>query len=225
MAIIPLPSQIETRAGVFRLSAQTGILADLPNRWNAGFLQALLSAPTGFPLPVRALDQAGDNSILLRLDPGLEPLGSEGYRLAVSPAQVTIESSGTAGVFYGLQSLRQLLPNEIEQRRPVSGVDWCVDCLVITDRPRFAWRGFMLDEGRHFQGREAVLRSLDLMALQKLNIFHWHLTEDQGWRIEIKKYPRLTQLGSQRARHPERIYRWKTRWRPARRVLHPGRDP
>jgi hexosaminidase len=198
MTIIPLPSQIETHAGVFRLTADTGILTDLPNRWNADFLQSLLSNPTGFPLPVHPLDKAGKDSICLRLNPGLADLGREGYRLTVSPAAVTVEAPETTGVFYGIQSLRQLLPIEIEQRRPVSGVDWCIACLAINDRPRFAWRGFMLDEGRHFQGRDTALRMLDLMALQKLNVFHWHLTEDQGWRIEIKKYPRLTEIGSQR---------------------------
>ncbi len=198
MNILPLPSQIEPRTGVFRLTAQTGILTDLPNRWNAGYLQTFLSAPTGFPLPVRTSDQAGPNSIRLRLDPELAALGPEGYRLTVSPTQVTVVAPQTTGVFYGLQSLRQLLPIQIEERRLVPGVDWQVACLIITDRPRFAWRGFMLDEGRHFQGRETVLQTLDLMALHKLNVFHWHLTEDQGWRIEIKKYPRLTEIGSRR---------------------------
>ena len=198
MNIIPLPSQIEARSGEFRLTAETGILTDLPNHWNADFLQALLSTPTGFPLRVHTADQAGQNSIRLHLDPGLESLGPEGYRLSVSPTSVTVAASQTAGVYYGLQSLRQLLPVEIEERRPVSGVDWQAACLAITDQPRFAWRGFMLDEGRHFQGREIVLKTLDLMALQKLNVFHWHLTEDQGWRIEIKKYPRLTEIGSHR---------------------------
>jgi hexosaminidase len=111
---------------------------------------------------------------------------------------VTIAAPGTAGVFYGIQSLRQLLPIEIEERRLVPGISWNIPCLEITDAPRFAWRGFMLDEGRHFQGKEAILRILGLMALQKLNIFHWHLTDDQGWRIEIKKYPRLTAIGSHR---------------------------
>jgi hexosaminidase len=199
MPIIPLPSRMEPCSGAFQLTADMVILADLPDRWNAAYLHDLLAAPTGFPLPVRAFDQAGKNAICLRVDPALASLGREGYRLAVSPEAVTVAAPETAGVFYGLQSLRQLLPVEVEERQPVSGVNWQVDCLVITDRPRFSWRGFMLDEGRHFQGKETVLRTLDLMALQKLNVFHWHLTEDQGWRIEIKKYPKLTGIGSRRA--------------------------
>jgi hexosaminidase len=199
MTIIPLPSQIEPHADEFQLTAETVILTDVPNRWNAAYLHSLLAAPTTLPLPVRASEWAVKNSIRLRLDPGLESLGREGYRLTVTPEAVTIEAPGMAGVFYGIQSLRQLLPVEVEERHPVSGVDWRLACLVITDQPRFSWRGFMLDEGRHFHGKETVLLTLDLMALQKLNIFHWHLTEDQGWRIEIKKYPRLTEIGSQRA--------------------------
>ncbi len=199
MPIIPLPSRIEANDSEFKLTAETVILTDVPNQWNADHLHNLLAAPSGLPLPVRVSDQAGKSSIRLHLVQGLESLGQEGYRLAVSSEAVTVEAPETAGVFYGLQSLRQLLPVEVEERHPVAGVDWRIAGMVITDQPRFPWRGFMLDEGRHFHGKETVLLTLDLMALQKLNIFHWHLTEDQGWRIEIKKYPRLTEIGSRRA--------------------------
>ena len=199
MPIIPLPSLIEARSSTFQLTADTVILTDHPNRWNAAYLHNLLAAPTGFPLPDRGFDQTGKNAICLRLVPELASLGQEGYRLAISPETVSVEAPETTGVFYGLQSLRQLLPVEVEEHQPVPDVNWQLDCQVITDRPRFSWRGFMLDEGRHFQGKETVLRTLDLMALQKLNVFHWHLTEDQGWRIEIKKYPKLTEIGSVRA--------------------------
>jgi hexosaminidase len=196
--ILPLPARMEPRPGAFRLTRDTVILTDPPNCWNADYLHGLLSIPTGFPLTVRPSDQVGKSVFHLRLDPGLSELGREGYRLTVAPETVLLEAPETAGVFYGLQSLRQILPVEIEQRHLVSGVDWQIACVFILDRPRFPWRSFMLDEGRHFQGRDTVLRQLDLMALQKLNIFHWHLTEDEGWRIEIKKYPRLTEIGSQR---------------------------
>ncbi len=132
---------------------------------------------------------------------GIKPqtsLGKEGYRLTVTATGVIIEAPEPAGVFYGIQSLRQLFPAAIENRHVVQGIEWSLPAQVITDRPRFAWRGFMLDEGRHFQGMDTVLKTLDLMALQKMNVFHWHLTEDQGWRIEIRKYPRLTEVGSRR---------------------------
>ena len=199
MDIIPLPEKIERQAGEHRLTPETDILTDNANCWNADYLRGLLSAPSEFPLWVRTGDRAAKNVIRLRLDPRLMGHGLEGYRLEIQPDAIVIEAPGTAGVFYGIQTLRQLLPIEIEERRPVSGVDWCVPCVLIEDKPRFAWRGFMLDEGRHFHGKETVLLTLDLMALQKLNVLHWHLTEDQGWRIEVKKYPKLTEVGSQRA--------------------------
>jgi hexosaminidase len=199
MDIIPLPAKIERRAREFELTHQTGILTDRANAWNANYLRELLSPATGFPLQTRTGNRALQNVIQLRLDPGLQGLGREGYRLEVHPEGIVIEAPGIAGVFYGIQSLRQLLPNEIEQRQLVSGVDWTIPCILIEDTPRFAWRGFMLDEGRHFHGKETVLQTLDLMALQKLNVLHWHLTDDQGWRIEIKKHPRLTEFGSNRA--------------------------
>jgi hexosaminidase len=197
--ILPLPAEIEEHPGEFRLTPATVIQADGPNRQNADILQRLLAGATGFPLPVRAAEGAAENAIRLRLDPGLASLGDEGYRLEVKAEGVSLEAPTTTGIFYGIQSLRQLLPAEIESTTPLPGVDWRLPCLTVRDRPRFAWRGFMLDEGRHFHGQATVLQLLDLMALQKLNVFHWHLTEDQGWRIEIKKYPRLTEIGSRRA--------------------------
>lgn len=197
--ILPLPSELEERPGCFRLTAETDIVCDQANRPNADFLRRLLAVPTGFPLRARTLGLPPVSSgILLRLDPALAALGEEGYRLEVRPEAATLESASAAGVFHAIQTLRQMLPVEVESRAPVSGVEWTVPCAVIRDRPRFSWRGFMLDEGRHFHGPETVRLLLDLMALQKLNVFHWHLTEDQGWRIEIKKYPRLTDVGAQR---------------------------
>jgi hexosaminidase len=198
MSIIPLPAQIETKTGFFHFKSQTCILADSPNQWNAGYLQKLLSIPIGIPFHYHSEVSATENLIQLHLDPSLSSLGAEGYRLEITVSAVKIEALETAGIFYGIQSLRQLLPASVESDHLVENVDWSIPCQVIIDRPRFSWRGFMLDEGRHFQGIQTILQTLDLMALQKLNIFHWHLTDDQGWRIEIKKYPRLTGVGSTR---------------------------
>jgi hexosaminidase len=111
---------------------------------------------------------------------------------------VHIAAPEASGVFYGIQSLRQLLPVEVERRSPVPNSAWQTPCVTIRDWPRFPWRGYMLDEGRHFHGKQTVLHILDWMALQKLNALHWHLTEDQGWRIEITRYPLLTQVGAWR---------------------------
>lgn len=195
--LIPLPLKIEARAGTFALTADTILTADPANQPNAVYLQNLLSPPTGFPFPIR--EHPPERQPIIRLQTGGNPsLSREGYTLTITSHALTITAPTPTGVFYGLQTLRQLLPPEIERRAPVPNPSWQIPCLIIEDAPRFSWRGFMLDEGRHFHGKETVLRLLDWMALQKLNIFHWHLTEDQGWRIEIKQFPRLTEIGSHR---------------------------
>jgi hexosaminidase len=125
-------------------------------------------------------------------------LGDEGYQLTVHADAVTIQAGTPAGLFYGMQSLRQLLPPEIEKREKVRGVKWTIPCVEIKDSPRYSWRGLMLDVSRHFADKGEVEHLLDLMAMHKLNRFHWHLTDDQGWRIEIKKYPKLTEIGAWR---------------------------
>jgi hexosaminidase len=196
--IIPLPTLMEERPGFFRLTPKTEIVADDANRLNADALHGLLAAPTGLLLRRRTPGlPATSSAILLQLNPARAALGDEGYRLEVRPEAVILEAASATGIFYAIQTLRQLLPVEIESRQKIEAA-WRVPCILIEDKPRFRWRGFMLDEGRHFQGKETVLLTLDLMALQKLNVLHWHLTEDQGWRIEIKKYPRLTEVGSLR---------------------------
>jgi hexosaminidase len=196
--IIPRPAEIEPGTDQFVLTTETVIVVDESNRWNAAYLQDLLSPPTGFPLPIQLDEPRRTNAIRLLSGDDHAGLGREGYRLVVSPTEVTIEAPQAAGVFYGIQTLRQLLPVEVERRAFVASMDWQIKCVTIHDWPRFEWRGYMLDEGRHFHGKQTVLRALDLMALQKLNILHWHLTEDQGWRIEIERYPRLAEVGSQR---------------------------
>jgi hexosaminidase len=160
------------------------------------YLQDMIRPATGFQLPVVA--KRGSNSIQLLLDSRLESLGKEGYRLSVSPKKVEIRASRPNGIFYGVQTLRQLLPPAVFRQALMPGVKWEIPGLEIEDHPRFAWRGGHLDVGRHFQPKEFILKYIDLLALHKMNVFHFHLTEDQGWRIEIKKYPKLTQVGAWR---------------------------
>jgi hexosaminidase len=198
ITIIPLPVEIKPLGGFFILSGQTVIFSDESNQPNAAYLREFLTPPTGFEFPSGA-DNVQENVIRLKCGATDERLGHEGYRLTVTQLAVEIEASSPAGVFYGIQSLRQLLPAEIERRQFVPGQAQKIPCVEIVDWPRFSWRGYMLDEGRHFQGKACILHVLDLMALQKLNVLHWHLTEDQGWRIEIRRYPKLTGVGSQRA--------------------------
>ncbi|MFE7763608.1 beta-N-acetylhexosaminidase [Streptomyces sp. NPDC057438] len=163
----------------------------------ARWLRSTLGAALGLSLPPGPEDARG--AVCLRLDDGLEP---EAYRLAVVAGRgVEIRGGGPAGVFWGAQTLRQLLGPEAFRRAPVRpGARYGLPPLTVADAPRFAWRGLMLDVARHFLPKDQVLRYLDLMAAHKLNVLHLHLTDDQGWRIEIERYPRLTEVGSWRAR-------------------------
>ncbi|MBW7882794.1 MAG: beta-N-acetylhexosaminidase [Caldilineaceae bacterium] len=197
ISIIPKPAHMERRPGRFTFMAATAIAADGKNQGNTAYLRSVLRAGMGLPLPVVPAGTRGSRVELI-CDTALAELGVEGYRLEVTPETVSITAVDPTGVFYGIQTLRQLLPPALERRGAGAGLDWSIPCLVVEDRPRFGWRGFMLDEGRHFHGKETVLRLLDIMALLKMNIFHWHLTEDQGWRIEIRQYPRLAAIGAHR---------------------------
>jgi len=201
-AIIPRPSKMEVGKGSFILDPTTNILffpgpAEVRNV--AEYLATKLGQPTGFPLEVRpASGSFLGKAIVLRADERLAKLGNEGYTLSSSKNGVKIESAFPAGLFRGVQTLLQLLPAEVESSSRAEGVVWSVPFVKIEDRPRFVWRGAHLDVGRHFFPKEVVKRYIDLLAMYKMNTFHWHLTEDQGWRIEIKKYPRLTEIGAWR---------------------------
>lgn len=198
-AVIPKPKEIQRRPGAFPITAETCILADPESQHNAVLLRRLLNRASGFPLPIKNADEDSANAIRLSKTVDDARLGTEGYRLEVSPETVHISAPERRGVFYGIQTLRQLLPVSVENPKSPQPTSWHIPCVAVIDVPRFSWRGHMLDEGRHFLGKPGVLRTLDLMALQKLNIFHWHLTDDQGWRIEIQSQPRLTQIGAHRA--------------------------
>lgn len=197
--IIPAPVQVIAGAGQFELTAASRIVADRALKNEAQLLAARLRLATGFPIKLKFTGTrllSGD--ILLTSNAASAGLGPEGYDLLVESSSVAIRAPDAAGVFYGTQSLLQLLPPEIFSTHCVSGVVWKIPCVQVEDQPRFAWRGFMLDVSRHFFTKGEVEQVLDLMALYKLNTFHWHLVDDQGWRIQIKKYPRLTNVGAWR---------------------------
>ena len=203
IAVIPRPAQIAPLAGHFTLTSRTTIWTD-PAHTDAGTvgrqLARYLEPATGFALAVRAgTPPTSADAIVLRLDPALARLGPEGYVLDVRPDRVTVRAAGAAGLFYAVQTIRQLLPSDVLRAAPVRDVAWTMPAVRIEDTPRFAWRGAMLDVGRHFMPKEFVEKYIDLLALHKMNVFHWHLTDDQGWRLEIKRYPRLTSVGAQRA--------------------------
>ncbi len=145
---------------------------------------------------VTKYSKKADAHIVVYID---EYMSDEEYKLSVAPERIDITAAKPAGLFYAFQTLKQLMPRNV-----MAGVcdesieEWSIPSVFITDKPRFSWRGFMLDEGRHFYGKEEIKKIIDVMAAYKMNRFHWHLTEDQGWRIEIKKYPKLTEIGAWR---------------------------
>ncbi len=198
ISIIPKPVHLEVQDEDFRLAPATVIVASTALAFDGRQLSAVLSPATGFALQVVESAKAGVPVIELKLDASLEKLGEEGCRMSMTPSKVSIRAPNSAGIFYGCQSLRQLLPPEIFRAARVANIEWTVPCVRIEDYPRFRWRGASLDSARHFMPREFVRKRIDLLALHKLNSFHWHLTDDQGWRIEIRKYPRLTEVGAWR---------------------------
>ena len=197
--VIPAPMEVNLRDGSFQLNRATVIETDEAFKNEAKLLAERLRAATGYPIKIRSLskERRADRIVLIKADRGVAPL-DEAYSLAVTPDNVVISAGTAAGIFYGTQSLLQLLPPEIFSPKRVTNADWQIPSVEIKDQPRFAWRGFMLDVSRHFFTKKEVEQVLDLMALYKLNTFHWHLVDDQGWRIEIKKYPKLTEVGAWR---------------------------
>ncbi len=199
ISIIPEPVKIAMEDGNFILNDRTVILTDSKSRNNAEFLKQLLIPAMGLNFIVKDIKskEDNDNFIKLSVDDNDKTLKPESYVLSVSQSEINISGAEPAGIFYGIQTLKQLLPPEIENSS-IKKLEWSIPCVKIEDYPRFLWRGFMLDESRHFFGKEAVMKILDQIALLKLNVFHWHLSDDQGWRVEIKKYPLLTEIGSKR---------------------------
>ena len=197
--LIPAPRSVVAAAGEVRLTAHSRLWAGTATEGVGRWLRTVLWQATGLPLREgRERDETDGDGIALRLDP---ELGPEEYRLVSDRNGVLIEGGSAAGVFWGAQTLRQLLGPDAHRRAPLDrDRTWAVPHVMIEDAPRFRWRGLMLDVARHFMPKEGVLRHLDLMAAHKLNVFHFHLTDDQGWRVEIKRYPRLTEVGSWRAR-------------------------
>lgn len=199
ISIIPKPVTLrEVKAEDFVLGSDTVIIADKTLRAKARQLAQMLEPATGFDLQIKGRDLFSSSSIILKVDKSMSRVGNEGYRLVVWPKKITITAQSETGLFYGFQTLRQLLPAEIFRQAKVSDVKWTIPAVDIEDYPGFKWRGMHLDVCRHFMPKEFVKKYIDLIALHKMNRFHWHLTEDQGWRIEIKKYPKLTEIGAWR---------------------------
>jgi hexosaminidase len=199
IAIVPQPVSVTPRPGRFSLTRRTVISTDQASASIGRQLAQYLEPATGFNFRILTTGVAPAGSIALKRDRTLKRLGAEGYLLDVRPGRVLIRAPELAGLFYGVQTLRQLLPSDIFREAPAGDTAWQMPAVTIEDMPRFGWRGAHLDTGRHFMPKEFVKKYIDLLALHKLNTFHWHLTEDQGWRIEIKRYPKLTEVGAWRS--------------------------
>ena len=198
IALTPQPAHLTVKDGRFEFGNQlkakvTPYQEDSIRMVFESFKKELQEA-TG--IKVSSTQKEAKARIILDLNPQLP---AEAYKLNVSKKQVRIEASRPAGFYYALQTLKQLMPRNVMAGVATSDhSQWSLPSVKIEDAPRFEWRGFMLDEGRHFFGKDEIKRVIDMMAIYKMNRFHWHLTEDQGWRIEIKKYPKLTETGAWR---------------------------
>ena len=182
--ILPYPNQVEWKEGTCRIEKRLSVYCDEVFKYETKKEMDALKKEAGVAYRFSNREQA-DFRVLFSKD-----IAKEGYTLDITGSGISIQASAPAGVFYAVQTLKQLLQKEqVAYRFP---------CVEIADSPAFPWRGFLLDEARNFQGKKEVKKLLDEMAMLKMNVFHWHLTDDQGWRIEIKKYPRLTEVGGRR---------------------------
>ncbi len=198
VSIVPKPMSLKEISGEpFVLSAKTKIIYEKSLENEAEHLKEAVGPATSFDLKTAISGRSGFNQIVLRIREGLQ---KEGYILRSDSKAVTIEGGDPAGVFYGIQTLRQLFPPEIYRNKTVEGVRWAVPCVEIIDYPRFQWRGLLIDPARHFIPVNDVKTFIDGMASHKFNRLQMHLTDNIGWRIEIEKYPNLTKLASNRDR-------------------------
>jgi hexosaminidase len=204
VSLIPIPVSMQTGKGNFMLKKSALIELSSTNpdaKRVADFLSKKLSVATGYKIPVKVVNAAshagGNISLAIVQD---ATLGNEGYKLIVNPNSVSLSANKPAGLFYGMQTLVQLLPKEIESKTVVNKKTWTIPSITITDYPRFGWRALMFDVSRHFFTKQDVKTFIDNMVLYKYNLLHLHLTDDQGWRIEIKSLPNLTTVGAWRAK-------------------------
>ena len=205
--IIPYPASLIQYEGYFTINESTKIIFDESTESVVNYLRDILQPSTGYEFNLEQLnDEQEDNAIVLKLSNSNPELGSEGYVFESTEKNLVIEANELNGLFYGIQTLRQLLPVEIESKNKVQSVDWKIPCVEIKDKPQFVWRGLNLDCCRHFMSKDFVKRYIDLLAYHKMNVLHWHLTEDQAWRIEIKKYPELTNKGAWRKYDDGSVY-------------------
>ena len=219
LSIIPQPQSMVLGKGYFQFTQETVFVIDpalMPAQLS--FLKQFERA-SGFKFAVQKAALSG-NSVVIDTD---KSLPKEGYTLEVTPEKINIKAADYNGALYALQTLRQLLPNEVESTKLVK-CDWLVPSVTISDAPQYQWRGLMLDVSRHFFPKEYILKTLDRMAMLKLNTFHFHLVDNEGWRIEIKKYPKLTEVGAWRIDQEDKLWDERTP-NPANAFANPATAP
>ena len=194
--IIPTPLELTQSEGTFTVGKNMAFRASSPEaKVVAEYFSSKINQSTGYATTCGDKEAKGGISLIID---GAAEMNNEGYTLDVTPKGVTVKAKTPQGLFYGMQTFMQLLPAEIESPEVVGGVAWTAPCVSVKDEPRFAYRGFMLDPCRHFIPVESVKKQIDVLSLFKVNTMHWHLTDDQGWRVEIKKYPKLMEIASKR---------------------------
>ena len=203
--VIPRPQSLTMGKGSFRFTKETVFVSDISLTATAELFAEQFERASGIKLPIKK-EAVTTNYIALVVD---KSLPKEGYSLVVQPERISIVAADYNGALYALETLRQLLPKEVEDTTPVK-TDWAVPAVTITDAPQYAWRGLMLDVSRHFFPKEYILKTLDRMVMLKLNTFHFHLVDNEGWRIEIKKYPKLTEVGAWRVDQEDKLWGERT---------------
>lgn len=200
ISVVPQPTSVQTGQGSFLLKRTAAIeisSTDADVKRVANFLSKKLAVATGYAIPIKSatanVKATGNIRLTLNAD---TTLGAEGYKLVVVPNAIAITASKPAGLFYAMQTLLQLFPKEIESSTQLKNINWIVPATTINDKPRFGWRGLMFDVARHFFTKQDVKQYIDQMVLFKFNLLHLHLTDDEGWRIQIQGLPRLTEVGA-----------------------------
>jgi len=196
ISLIPQVRKMTLGTSSFKFGESTGLTVQNKDQQAvAEQFSSLFAKSAGWKLKITSGGAAGANQVFFKTD---ETLGDEGYTLDVTTDRIEIKAAKPAGFFYAAQTLRQLLPPEIEASQKQENIEWIVPVLSISDSPAFKWRGYMLDVSRHFFTKAEVIQMIDYLSVHKINTLHLHLLDDQGWRIEIKKYPKLTQVGAWR---------------------------
>lgn len=226
--VIPKPLKMQLKEGRFIIAPTTQIIVESKDREAnevGQYLSNKTQTSTGYTLLVgkEKIESEIANKIIFICENVDEDLGNEGYILDVDPNRITVKAYNPAGLFYGVQTLLQLLPPEIYNKiKTQKNLDWAIPCIHIRDKPRYSWRGMHLDVCRHFFPKEFIKTYIDYLAYHKMNVFHWHLTEDQGWRIEIKKYPKLTEIGAWRVDRSGITWRERESQKPGEKATYGG---